>query len=67
MKGADNTWHWAHILWQAKGLSMEEFAKMERQVQLAYIASYKLEEEMPVNWLHKILNIVKIIFKVKGA
>ena len=67
MKGADNTWHWAHILWQAKGLRMEEFAKMERQVQLAYIASYKLEEEMTVNWLHKILNIVKIIFKVKGA
>ncbi len=62
MKGADLTWHWAHILWQSKGLRLEEFATMERQVQLAYIASYELEEEMPINWLHRILRLLKAIF-----
>lgn len=66
MKGADLTWHWAHTLWQSKNLRMEDFAKMDRQVQLAYIASYELEEEMPINWLHKILKILKAVF-TKGA
>lgn len=67
MKGADNMWHWAHILWQSKGIRMEEFAAMDRQVQLSYIASYELEEEVPINWLHKIVEILKVVFKVKGA
>ena len=30
-------WMWAHVLWQKKGLRMEEYATMERNVRLAYI------------------------------
>lgn len=42
-------WHWAHILWQKRGLRMEEFADMERNVQLAYIASEELVTKHPLN------------------
>lgn len=42
-------WQWAHILWQKKGLRMEEFADMPKNVQLAYIASEQLEMNSPVN------------------
>ena len=35
-EGAEE-WRFAHILWQKKGLRMEEFAEMPRNVQLAYI------------------------------
>ena len=47
-EGAEE-WRFAHILWQKKGLRMEEFAEMPRNVQLAYIASEELEKEYPVN------------------
>jgi hypothetical protein len=42
-------WMWAHILWQKRGLRMEEFSEMPRNVQLAYIASEKLAMEIPMN------------------
>lgn len=42
-------WVWAHVLWQRKGLRMEEFADMPRNVQLAYIASEQLEMDHPYN------------------
>lgn len=42
-------WQFAHILWQKRGLRMEEFAELPRNVQLAYIASEQLEAEYPVN------------------
>ena len=47
MSGAVQTpdgtdWQYAHILWQKRGLRMEEFAEMPRNVQLAYIASERL-------------------------
>ena len=42
-------WMWAHILWQKKGLRMEEYATMERNVRLAYIASEELAMEKPLN------------------
>lgn len=41
-------WQYAHILWQKRGLRMEEFAEMPRNVQLAYIASEQLENECPI-------------------
>lgn len=42
-------WVWAHILWQRKGMRMEEFADMPRNVRLAYIASEQLAMERPLN------------------
>lgn len=53
MSGAVETkdtvdWQYAHILWQKRGLRMEEFAEMPRNVQLAYIASEQLANEYPV-------------------
>lgn len=53
MSGAVETvdtlnWQYAHILWQKRGLRMEEFADMPRNVQLAYIASEMLASEYPI-------------------
>ena len=42
-------WMWAHILWQKKGIRMEEYVTMERNVRLAYIASEELSMEKPLN------------------
>lgn len=42
-------WQMAHLLWQKRGLRMEEFAEMPRNVQLAYIASEELATQYPVN------------------
>lgn len=42
-------WMWAHLLWQKRGLRMEEFASMDRNIQLAYIASEELAKERPLN------------------
>ena len=44
-----NDWMWAHLLWQKRGLRMEEFAEMPRSVQLAYIASEQLASKNPLN------------------
>lgn len=50
VKTADTAdWQYAHILWQKRGLRMEEFAEMPRRVQLAYIASEELAAEYPLN------------------
>lgn len=54
MSGADDSkgayiWRWAHILWQRKGLRLEEFADMDRDVQLAYIASEQLADDVPLD------------------
>lgn len=53
MSGATKTadtadWQYAHILWQKRGLRMEEFADMPRNVQLAYIASEELASKYPL-------------------
>ena len=42
-------WQWAHILWQRRGLRMEDFAEMSTNVRLAYIASEQLAMETPLN------------------
>ena len=42
-------WMWAHILWQKKGIRMEEYVTMERNVRLAYIASEELAIKAPLN------------------
>lgn len=49
MSGDTLEWQYAHILWQKRGLRMEEFAEMPRNVKLAYIASEQLEDSHPVN------------------
>lgn len=30
---------WAHVLWQRRGLRMEEFMKMSRELKCVYVAS----------------------------
>lgn len=55
-------WMWAHILWQKRGLRMEEFADMSRNVQLAYIASEKLAMEVPLNSMDR---LAKVYIKTK--
>lgn len=55
-------WAWAHILWQKKGLRMEEFAEMPRNVQLAYIASEQLAMKHPLNASER---LAKVYIKLK--
>lgn len=40
---------WAHILWQRRGLRMEEFFSMSETCQLVYIASEILADKQPQN------------------
>lgn len=47
VEGDSEDWVWAHILWQKRGIRMEEYIDMPRNVQLAYIASEQLEIEQP--------------------
>ena len=47
--GNISDWIYAHILWQKRGLRMEEFAAMPRNVQLAYIASEQLAMDSPLD------------------
>lgn len=42
-------WKWAHILWQKRGIRLEDFAEMPRNVKLAYIASEELASAIPLN------------------
>lgn len=53
-KNCANEWMWAHILWQKRGLRMEEFAEMPRNVQLAYIASESLASDNPLNSMDRL-------------
>lgn len=55
-------WQYAHILWQRRGLRMEEFAEMPRNVQLAYIASEQLVQEHPLSATDK---LAKVYIKAK--
>lgn len=62
MSGAVETvdtlnWQYAHILWQKRGLRMEEFADMPRNVQLAYIASEMLASEYPVEATERLAKV----------
>lgn len=56
MRGGDFTAHWAHVMWQCYGMRMEEFVAMEKEVQLAYIASFQLERDEPVSRRHAFIN-----------
>ena len=40
---------WAHILWQRRGLRMEEFLSMSETCQLMYVASEILANSQPQN------------------
>ena len=40
---------WAHILWQRRGLRMEDFLSMSETCQLVYIASEILADHQPQN------------------
>ena len=57
-----NEWMWAHVLWQKRGLRMEEFAEMPRNIQLAYIASEQLVTDNP---LHSTDRLAKVYIKKK--
>lgn len=50
-------WMWANLLWQKRGLRMEEFAEMPRNVQLAYIASEQLSIERPINSVDRLAKV----------
>lgn len=50
-------WMWAHLLWQKRGLRMEEFAEMPRNIQLAYIASEQLSIECPINSMDRLAKV----------
>lgn len=52
MLGDDLEWHWAHVMWQCYGISLEDWAKKDREVQLAYIASHLAEQDKPINRHH---------------
>lgn len=55
-------WQWAHLLWQKHGIRFEEFAGMERELRLIYMASEQLERESPVNSLNR---LAKVYIKTK--
>lgn len=57
-----NEWMWAHILWQKRGLRMEEFAEMPRNIQLAYIASEQLSTNHPLKSTDR---LAKVYIKTK--
>lgn len=40
---------WAHVLWQRRGLRMEEFMAMSLELKCVYIASELLAHKMPQN------------------
>lgn len=50
-------WMWAHLLWQKRGLRMEEFAELPRNIQLAYIASEQLSIERPINSVDRLAKV----------
>ena len=50
-------WMWAHLLWQKRGIRMEEFADMPRNIQLAYIASEQLSVERPINSMDRLARV----------
>lgn len=52
-----NEWMWAHILWQKRGLRMEEFADMPKNVRLAYIASEQLVRKYPLNAMDRLAKV----------
>jgi hypothetical protein len=47
---------WAHILWQRRGLRMEEFFSMSESCQLVYIASEVLAATQPQNMTDVLVN-----------
>lgn len=40
---------WAHVLWQRRGLRMEEFMAMSRELKCVYVASEMLAGNDPQN------------------
>ncbi len=44
-----NDWRWGHVMWQRRGIRLEEWADMPRSIQLAYIASEELALNAPLN------------------
>ena len=48
-EGGDFDSMWAHILWQRRGLRMEDYFSMSETCRLVYIASEVLAAEQPQN------------------
>ena len=47
---------WAHILWQRRGLRMEDFLRMSHECQMVYIASELLAADQPQNMVDIMVN-----------
>lgn len=67
MSGEDESedagdWQWAHILWQKRGIRLEEYAEMPMSVRLAYIASEELASEHPLDASDR---LAKVMIKSK--
>lgn len=56
---------WAHILWQRRGLRMEEFLRMSQECQFVYIASELLAAEQPQNMVDIMVTSLSKIRKKK--
>jgi len=55
---------WAHMLWQRRGLRMEEFLAMSDELKLVYVASELLANEQPQNMTDIMVHsLSKIRFK----
>ena len=57
-------WQWAHIMWQRHGMRFMEWAAMERDEQLIYIASEQLEKDSPVSAIDR---LAKVYIKSKKS
>jgi len=67
MSGGDESedavdWQWAHILWQKRGIRLEEYAEMPMNVKLAYIASEELANDAPLGASDR---LAKVMIKQK--
>lgn len=55
---------WAHVLWQRRGLRMEEYFRMSESCRLVYIASELLASKQPQNMTDiMVKSLSKIKFK----
>ena len=54
---------WAHVLWQRRGLRMEEFMAMSMELKCVYVASELVADREPVNTTDA---LVRSLSKIKA-
>ena len=57
-------WQWAHLMWQRHGMRFFEWASLEREEQLMYIASEELEKDSPASAIDR---LAKVYIKTKKS